>query len=61
MRDYTDCDGDILYWKERCASLEDRMDDLEKEIRRLRGGRQMTDEEIKRHNQSIGNRKNPLA
>ena len=45
--------GDLEYWKKRCKAVEIRMDQLEKEIIRLKGGRPLSKEEIKRHNQRV--------
>jgi len=45
---------DVEYWKKRCKAVEVRMDQLEKEIIRLKGGRPLTEEEIKSHNERVG-------
>jgi len=44
---------DVEYWKKRCKAVEVRMDQLEKEIIRLKGGRHLTEEEIKSHNERV--------
>ena len=41
------------YWKERCKRVEHRLRQLEKEIIRLKGGRELTDDAIRQHNLRI--------
>ena len=41
------------YWKDRCLAVEQRMDQLEKEIFRLRGFKPLTKEFIEEHNRRI--------
>lgn len=49
-----DIHEELQYWKDRCKSVEDRMDQLEKQIRDLRGGKPLTKEFIEEHNRKIG-------
>jgi hypothetical protein len=41
------------YWKQRCLVVEERMDQLEAEIRKLRGMKPLTKEFIEEHNRKV--------
>jgi len=49
-------DKDTQYWKDRSKALEVRMDQLEKEIHRLKGHKPLSKEFIEEHNKRIRDR-----
>ena len=42
-----------FYWKDRCKAVERRMDQLEDEIRKLKGLRKLTDKQIEEWNENL--------
>jgi hypothetical protein len=44
------------YWKRRCAAVEDRLDQMEAEIRRLKGCKPLSNDEIRAINEGRRNK-----